>query len=450
MESEVSISCEEFSIFFNIREVQSGLCCRLVSWRLVYTETVVMAPRQELVSSAVTFLRDPSVSSSPLDKRIEFLKSKNLTQEEINLALSQAESSTISPSQSTTQAYYPPPTQGQYPLHPASPYLSNYNPYGTPYIEPPRRDWRDYFILATVVTSASYGLLFLANRYIKPLIAPPTPPQLEQDKAAIDAEFERVFALLQTLSDDTRYMKTAEEERTKRLDSTMGDIESVLSELKAASSHREEDARRVEAEVKNMRDSLPRAMDAVREANDKQLKELAQELASLKALMGNRLAANGSLPSSASSSYTPPTVPRAPQANYNAYTSQSSRSQPQSQSQSQSQPAQPSTIPSSTTQDFAPGSPQNPTGSNPPATLPSYSLPSSSPSSTSTTIPPNSTTNTNANVNSRPATTNLGYGAGKISIPAWQLAAQKNVDAKGDKGGKDGDGADAVAALAAS
>lgn len=174
-----------------------------------------MAPRQELVASAVNFLQDPAVASAAVEKRIEFLQSKNLTQEEIDLALSQSSGAPPPPPNAPNQAYYPPQ---QYQTPP--PGYGYPPPYGQwpqqPPPEPPKRDWRDYFIMATVVGGASYGLYVLANRYIRPLIAPPTPPQLEQDKAAIDEQFSKAFALLDTLSEDTTKLKDAEEERTKK------------------------------------------------------------------------------------------------------------------------------------------------------------------------------------------------------------------------------------------
>lgn len=46
--------------------------------------------REDLVASAVSFLRDPTVAAAALDKRIAFLQSKNLSQEEINIALARA------------------------------------------------------------------------------------------------------------------------------------------------------------------------------------------------------------------------------------------------------------------------------------------------------------------------------------------------------------------------
>ncbi|KAJ9663971.1 peroxisomal membrane protein pex14 [Neophaeococcomyces mojaviensis] len=383
-----------------------------------------MAPRHDLVSSAVTFLQDPSVASSPVEKRIEFLRSKNLTPEEIDLALSQS-SGEAPPPTSTNQAYYPPPQQYRPP-----PQGYAYPPYGQqwpqqPPPEPPRRDWRDYFIMATVVGGASYGLYVLANRYIRPLIAPPTPPQLEQDKAAIDEQFNKAFALIDTLTEDTTKLKEAEEARTKRLDTAIADIETIVADLKAANTRREDDSRRMETEIKNMRDSLPRAIDTVKEGSEKQLKELSTELSSLKALMSNRMGSNPS------SSYGSASIPRVPKAD--------------TVPAPYSNPSRPSNVGTPTTE-VAPGSLGNVTGVNGAGTIPSYSMPSTSGTST-----PNAGAS-----NAKPATTNLGYGAKNVSIPAWQLAAQNKKDGAAAAGSSTTngtptvDGADAVAALQAS
>ena len=48
--------------------------------------------------------------------------------------------------------------------------------------------------MATVMGGVSYGLYFTAKRYILPIISPPTAPQLEQDKAALEDELERLRA----------------------------------------------------------------------------------------------------------------------------------------------------------------------------------------------------------------------------------------------------------------
>ncbi|KAK5016304.1 peroxisomal membrane protein pex14, partial [Cryomyces antarcticus] len=145
--------------------------------------------REDLINSAVSFLQDPSVASAPLDKRIAFLQSKNLTQEEIDLSIARAGSpdeyaptSTATPSTPNSNYAYPqqpsynrPPPQQGYNSYP--PPQNGYWPQPPP-PEPPKRDWRDWFIMATVTGGISYGLYVTAKRYIIPLIAPPTPPQL--------------------------------------------------------------------------------------------------------------------------------------------------------------------------------------------------------------------------------------------------------------------------------
>jgi peroxin-14 len=249
--------------------------------------------REELISSAVTFLQDPSVASSPIEKRVAFLQSKNLTQEEIDLALSRAgEDPSAAASAVTTtsssQGYTPqqaayrssPPTQGY-----------GYPPYQwqPPPPEPPKRDWRDWFIMATVMGGVGYGLYTVAKRYVSPLVAPPTPPQLEQDKKNVDEEFARAFALIEQLSTDTAALKSAEETRTERLDTTLRDVESLVGDLKSASRRRDDETRRISDEVKTLKDAIPKALQGAREGNEQRLKELGTELKSLKVLLGNRI-----------------------------------------------------------------------------------------------------------------------------------------------------------------
>ncbi|EER44959.1 peroxin 14 [Histoplasma capsulatum var. duboisii H88] len=269
-----------------------------------------MALREELVSSAVSFLHDPSVSSAPLDKKIAFLQSKNLTQEEIDQALSRAgEDSSAAATQHPTQN-----TAGQQPIYrqPTPLYGQNYayGPGGQwqpapPHPELPKRDWRDWFIMATVIGGVGYGMYSVAKRYIVPLIAPPTPPQLQQDKESIDEQFSRAFALLDQLSSDTATLKSAEEARTERLDSALREVENVITDLKTSSRRRDEDTRRIGEEVKGLKDSIPRAIDGAKEGNEKRLKELGNELRSLKVLLGNRLSSASSSVSAASSAPRP-------------------------------------------------------------------------------------------------------------------------------------------------
>jgi peroxin-14 len=166
--------------------------------------------------------------------------------------------------------------------------------------------------MATVVGGVSYGLYTLAKvrplcciapiilllrwllqRYVAPLIAPPTPPQLEQDKQSIDEQFARAFTLIDQLSTDTSALKSAEEARTERLDVALREVESVVSELKISARRRDDDTRRISEELKSLKEGIPKALEGAREGNENRLKELGTELRSLKVLLGNRLNAGG-------------------------------------------------------------------------------------------------------------------------------------------------------------
>ena len=108
-----------------------------------------MPIREELVSSAYTFLSDPKVQTSPLTKRLAFLESKGLTQEEITEVLNRLKN----------------PQPSAAPTTPAPP-VPQYAPYGDPYgqpPEPPGRDCRDWFIMAVVTSGLTYGLYTLAT-----------------------------------------------------------------------------------------------------------------------------------------------------------------------------------------------------------------------------------------------------------------------------------------------
>ncbi|KAL8768623.1 MAG: hypothetical protein Q9209_005182 [Squamulea sp. 1 TL-2023] len=248
--------------------------------------------RDDLISSAVSFLQDPSVIGSSLDKRIAFLQSKNLTQEEIDVALARAGDS----SSQTTSAPPPPPSYG-YPnqqiMRQPSGYGYGYgpspsNPWSQP-LEPPRRDWRDYFIVATLTSTLGYSLYALSRRYILPLISPPTPPQLESDKASIDASFARAFALIDQLATDTSAIKKSEEERTTKVDTSLNAVNVVVDELKESNKKREVENRMIADQVHSLRDLVPKALEGWKTQSDNRLEELREEVKSLKKLLATRV-----------------------------------------------------------------------------------------------------------------------------------------------------------------
>lgn len=131
--------------------------------------------------------------------------------------------------------------------------------------------------------------LMRVQRYVYPMIAPPTPAQLDADKKEIDDSFEKAFSLLEQLSKDTEALKESEQARTERLDAALTEVESVIGDLKTASRRREEESRRISDEVRGLKDLIPKAMEGQKETTDTRLKELTTELKSLKTLMGQRM-----------------------------------------------------------------------------------------------------------------------------------------------------------------
>lgn len=146
------------------------------------------------------------------------------------------------------------------------------------------------------------------------MIAPPTPPQLEQDKEHIDEQFSRAFTLIDQLSTDTAALKAAEDARTERLDAALKEVENLVSDLKTSSRRRDDETRRISDEVKSLKDAIPKALEGAREGNENRLKELGGELKSLKVLLGNRLGGSATPPATGRTAAVPtPTPATAPQ-----------------------------------------------------------------------------------------------------------------------------------------
>ena len=155
--------------------------------------------REDIIQSAVKFLKDPKVASSPLAKKIAFLESKGLSSEEIEEAVSRSNGGNSNTTTTTTttsshvnNANVPaanPPLSGPYTQQqPMVPYYGQaLQPGQPPYAGPPvpyygsqgqqgpphmmqqgqqswslqQMSWKDYFIGAVVTMGASYGMFQL-------------------------------------------------------------------------------------------------------------------------------------------------------------------------------------------------------------------------------------------------------------------------------------------------
>lgn len=138
------------------------------------------------------------------------------------------------------------------------------------------------------------------------MIAPPTPERLEADKKSIDDQFEKTFALVEQLSKDTETLKAAEQQRTEKLDSALAELETVIEDLKSTNRRVENESQRVRDDVTNLKQSIPKALDAQKDLTDKRLQEVNAELKSLKTIISQRM--NSQAPSAVNSYTSRPAV----------------------------------------------------------------------------------------------------------------------------------------------
>lgn len=110
-----------------------------------------------------------------------------------------------------------------------------------------------------------------------------------QDKAAIDASFDKAFALIEQLATDTAALKAADAERSEKLDSTVRDVDQAMADLKVAGARRDAQDRLVADQVHNLRSMIPQAMQGWKTQHDARIESLATEMQSLKRLLENRL-----------------------------------------------------------------------------------------------------------------------------------------------------------------
>ncbi|KAI5962386.1 PEX14 [Candida pseudojiufengensis] len=227
---------------------------------------------EELINSAVTFLKDPNVASSPLTKKIEFLESKGLNQQEIEDALKRANEAESTPSTPTYSSQNS--SSQQLPL-------DYYN------IAPPvpERSWKDYFIMATATVGVTYGLYQVISKYLVPSILPPSNSSIEQDKEIINSEFLKIDKVLEQLTKEQEEIKISNEEKIKDIDTVIDNINDFLTKYNKDKLKFDDDLRLMKLEVDNLNNSIEKNMRLSKENIHDELSSINNELQSLKNLI---------------------------------------------------------------------------------------------------------------------------------------------------------------------
>jgi peroxin-14 len=91
-----------------------------------------------------------------------------------------------------------------------------------------------------------------------PLIKPPTPPELENDKALVTAKFDEAQQTLDLLKQQTADLKEAQEEQGKKIEEALESVEKAISDLQESGKRREADIRSFKSDIDNIRELIPK------------------------------------------------------------------------------------------------------------------------------------------------------------------------------------------------
>ena len=240
---------------------------------------------EELILSAIAFLKDPNVSGSPLTKKVEFLESKGLNQQEIEESLRRV-NEPVSKTTSSNQS-----------VQSTNPALNNnYAPPIDYYNSPPElpdRSWKDYFIMATATVGVTYGLYQVVNKYLIPSIIPPSQSSIEKDKQKIDEEFIKIDKILEQLSEDQAKIKDDNDSKLKEIDVVIDNVNDYLSKYNKDKLKFDDDLRLMKLEIDNLSNSIEKNMALTKETINDELQEINSELQSLKQLIKTRSSTGG-------------------------------------------------------------------------------------------------------------------------------------------------------------
>ena len=96
------------------------------------------------------------------------------------------------------------------------------------------------------------------KRYIVPLVKPPTPPELEADKALVTAKFDEAQQILETLKADTAELRESQEKQRQQVEEALDLVEKAVSELKESGNRRDASIRGFKADIDSIRELIPK------------------------------------------------------------------------------------------------------------------------------------------------------------------------------------------------
>ncbi|TPX62331.1 hypothetical protein PhCBS80983_g00447 [Powellomyces hirtus] len=328
--------------------------------------------REDIVLSAVRFLQDAKVQESPLAKRVAFLESKGLTADEIEEAMSRVNNSNSSgtTSTSTTASTVAAPQQPYQMGHQMQMYPQHYPQYPPPPPPVMPYTWKDYTLGAVGAVGAGYGVYTLAKKYLLPLLSFPTSTSLDASTQQLSSQLASTTTVLDAVRAETTDVMKAMDTQAENVGAALKGMVDTLAQIRENEEQRDEEMLNLKRDIDSIKSMIPQMLDKNKESQTAVISDLQTEIKSLKNLLLNRRLPMSS-PSPSTSSLPAINDPNGPDTSSPASASDSA------------------------------------------AALPAAATSSSSSSSSSG--PPSFTSRTGsfANIPTKP------------TIPAWQLAAQK-------------------------
>lgn len=241
--------------------------------------------REELIENAVVFLKDPQVLGASHEKKLEFLESKGLSQDEVDEALKRSQDPNYASNPSSEPVPQVPAT------HPVA---QSYQYYTAP-PPVPEKDWKDYFIMATATVGVTYALYEITKRFLIPNILPDSKSQLEKDKEAIEQEFLRIEASLNDIAETQKQLKESEDEKTKVIDATIGSVQELILESKDKNTKVQDDIKYLKSEIENLKTSFDRSLEKQQNSISAEVAGLQHELHSLQQLVKSKNTLTGEM-----------------------------------------------------------------------------------------------------------------------------------------------------------
>ncbi|KAI8998107.1 peroxisomal membrane anchor protein conserved region-domain-containing protein [Gaertneriomyces semiglobifer] len=240
-----------------------------------------MAPREEVIQSAVRFLQNPKVQESSLTKRVAFLESKGLTNEEVQIALQRSGSSSGNAwaVDATAMQVQSVPAQAAFQMQ-----------HGTMMPGPPQPQlltWKDYALGAIGVAGAGYGLYSLISAYILPYIIPTT-DFLTTSTQELDTHVTASSNVLTSIQSETAAVMSAVRTQSANVTKTLDEMQATLGGVKESTTKRDVALKVLRTDIETLHELVPQMLDKQTMMRAAQISDLQNEFKSLKSLLLNR------------------------------------------------------------------------------------------------------------------------------------------------------------------